>query len=113
MAQKSPRAIPLVFAVALLALFLPTAIGVATDWLWFQEVQQAQVMLRSILARLAVFAFVLVLAFAVFFLNFDLARRSLRRLDIVRMTGNLVALDLPGDGVSWTKIGEWPERARG
>jgi len=85
-AQRSPRTIPLVFAVALLALFLPTAIGVATDWLWFQELEQAQVMLRSILARVGVFAFVFALAFAVFFLNFDLARRSLRRLDIVRMT---------------------------
>ncbi len=86
MAQRSPRAIPFLVVVAVLALFLPTLIGVFTDWLWFQEVEQAQVMARSIAAQLGVGAAVFAIAFGTFFLNFDLTRRSLRRLDIVRMT---------------------------
>ncbi len=72
--------------LVLLALFLPSLVTLFTDWLWFQELQQAQVMARSIAAQLGVGAGVFALAFGLFFLNFDLARRSVGRLDIARMT---------------------------
>ncbi|MEX2208670.1 MAG: UPF0182 family protein [Myxococcota bacterium] len=72
--------------LVLLVFFLPALVRLVTDWLWFQEIGQTQVMVRSIVAPLGVGAAVFALAFAVFFVNFDLARRSLRRLDIVRMT---------------------------
>jgi uncharacterized membrane protein (UPF0182 family) len=83
---RSPRTLPAVTAFLLIALFLPALIRFATDWLWFQEVGHAQVMVRSIAARLGIGAGVFALAFGVFMLNLDLARRSIRRLDIIRMT---------------------------
>jgi hypothetical protein len=72
--------------LAVLALFVPRLVTLVTDWLWFQEVQQTQVMARSITAQLGIGAGVFALAFSFFVLNFELARRSLGRLDIARMT---------------------------
>jgi uncharacterized membrane protein (UPF0182 family) len=83
---RSPRSLPLVAVLVLLVFFLPALVRLLTDWLWFQEIGQTQVLVRSIVAPLGVGAGVFVLAFAVLLVNFELARRSLRRLDIVRMT---------------------------
>ncbi len=86
MQARSPRMLRFLPLLVLLVLFLPRLVTLFTDWLWFQEVEQAQVMARSIAAQFAVGAGVFAVAFGVFFLNFDLARRSLGRLDIARMT---------------------------
>jgi len=86
MPARSPRMLRVVLVLVLLLLFVPNLVTLFTDWLWFQEVQQAQVMARSISAQLGIGAGVFALAFGLFFLNFDLARRSLGRLDIARFT---------------------------
>ena len=86
MPQRSARSLPLLSVLVLIVFLLPALVGLFTDWLWFQEVQQAQVMARSIAARLGVGAGVFLFSFAVLATNLDLARRSLRRLDVARMT---------------------------
>ncbi len=86
MPQRSTRSLPLLSVLILVVLLLPALVGLLTDWLWFQEMQQAQVMVRSIAARLGVGAGVFLLSFAVLGANLELARRSLRRVEIARLT---------------------------
>src|SRR3954454_23611200 len=72
-------------AVLLLALLLvvPSAAIYYTDWLWYREVGYEGLFLRGLNAQGAVFAATFVSVFAFLYINFRIARGTLRRPHIV------------------------------
>jgi len=81
--------LPLLVVLAVLLFGLPRFVALYLDWLWFQELDHAQIFVRSLAARFAIGGGAFALAFAVLFLNFELARRSLgwRRFTVVTQEG--------------------------
>lgn len=70
----------MIFTAAIVLFFVaPRFVGVYTDWLWFQEVDHAQVFLKTLSAQAALGAAVFALAFAILFVNVRLAQDALRR----------------------------------
>ena len=71
-----------VIALAVIGLVLyavPTLVTFYTDWLWFGEVGYQEVFLRTLTARATLGGVVLVLAFAVLYVNVRLAQTALKR----------------------------------
>lgn len=74
------RGLPgLVLVAAVLLLAVPSAAGLYTDWLWFQELGYQGVFLRTYQAKGLVFTATFVTAFLFIFVNLQLARRALSR----------------------------------
>jgi hypothetical protein len=80
---------PLVLALLGVGLLLvvPSAAVYYTDWLWFQELGYEQVFLRGLNAQFVVFVAAFTIAFLFLYLNFRVARRTLRRPQIVFGSG--------------------------
>jgi uncharacterized membrane protein (UPF0182 family) len=76
-----------VFAVGLLFV-VPSSAGYYTDWLWFRELGYEHVFLRTLNAQALVFSTSFALIFLFFYLNFQVARRSLKRPQIVLGTSS-------------------------
>ena len=76
-----------VFAVGLLFV-VPSSAGYYTDRLWFRELGYEHVFLRTLNAQALVFSTSFALIFLFFYLNFQVARRSLKRPQIVLGTSS-------------------------
>jgi uncharacterized protein len=59
----------LIFIVAVVALAIPSAVEVYTDWLWFGETGYQRVFLRKLTAQMSLGAAGGALAFSALFLN--------------------------------------------
>jgi len=82
------RGLPgLVLLAVLLLLVLPSAVMYYTDWLWFVRMGYAQVFLRTLDAQSLVFTATFASVFLFLYLNLRLARRALRRPQIVLGVG--------------------------
>jgi len=66
--------IALAIAALVLLVLAPTLVTLYTDWLWFGEVGYEEVFLRTLAAETTLGGIVLVVAFAVLYLNVRLAQ---------------------------------------
>src|SRR5438874_10077702 len=78
------RKLILIFLIALFALVLavPTAIQLYTDWLWFGELGYTGVLKTRVVTKLLLGLLSGLIAFGAFWLNFAIARRVCRSLDL-------------------------------
>ena len=93
------RVVLAVAAVFFLAVFVvPWLAGFATDWLWFREVHFESVFLKSLAARVWLFAGAAVFAFTFVYLNVRWARRGFvaMRTLLVNRSGAAVSVDFTG-----------------
>src|SRR5438132_4114426 len=83
-----PRTIIWLIVLAVVLLFVvPSAAGFYTDWLWFKELGNEGVFLRTLNAQTLVFAATFAVVFLFLYANFRLARRSVARPQLVLGTG--------------------------
>jgi len=79
--------VPGLLALALLFV-VPSAAQYYTDWLWFRELGYERVFLRTLNAQGSVFVATFAAVFVFLFINLSIARRAVRRPQIVVGTGH-------------------------
>jgi uncharacterized membrane protein (UPF0182 family) len=84
----SRRWVMLGLLVLALLFVVPSAAQYYTDWLWFRELGYERMFLRTLNAQGAVFTATFAAVFAFLFVNLRIARRALRRPQIVVATGH-------------------------